>query len=139
MAVGSPLLSFAAQAEDAVVKERVKRKDPAVMEEVEPRVRVTAESLRSYGREALERAGLAPEGAAIVTEVQLEASLRGQPTHNIVAIPRYARRIAAGTINPRPHIRIERKTEISALVDGDNGPGQWVAVMAMETGDPDGA
>lgn len=101
--------------------------------EDQTRVRVTVESLRAYGREALERAGLAPDGAAIVTEVQLEASLRDQPTHNMVSIPRYARRIASGTINPRPDIRIERTTDTSAHVDGDNGPGQWVAVMAMET------
>jgi LDH2 family malate/lactate/ureidoglycolate dehydrogenase len=105
--------------------------EPAV-EEAEPKVIVTIESLRAWGREALERAGLAPEGAAIVTEVQLEASLRDQPTHNMVSIPRYARRIAAGTLNARPNIRIERQTEISARLDGDNGPGQWVAVVAME-------
>jgi len=74
-----------------------------------------------------------PEGAAIVTEVQIEASLRGQPTHNIDSIPRYARRIASGATNPRPRIRIERETGISAQIDGDNGPGQWVAVVAMET------
>ena len=87
----------------------------------------------AYGREALERAGLDPDGAAIVTEVQLEASLRDQPTHNMVSIPRYAQRITAGTINPRPIIRVEHETGISAQVDGDNGPGQWVAVVAMET------
>ncbi|MCW5978751.1 MAG: amino acid adenylation domain-containing protein [Bryobacteraceae bacterium] len=102
-------------------------------DESEPGVYVTIESLRAYGREALERAGLAPEGAAIVTDVQLEASLRGQPTHNMDSIPRYARRIAAGAINGDPRIRIERETRISAQMDGDNGPGQWVAVAAMET------
>ena len=132
VAVADPSLSSPAQTGPGVATERVQRRDPAVTNEVQPEVRVTVESLRSYGREALERAGLAPEGAAIVTEVQLEASLRGQPTHNMVAIPRYARRIASGTINPRPQIRIERETEVSAHVDGDNGPGQWVAVVAME-------
>ena len=106
---------------------------PKVAAKVQTRVRVTLESLRCYGREALERAGLEPDGAAIVTEVQLEASLRDQPTHNMVSIPRYAQRITAGTINPRPIIRVEHETGISAQVDGDNGPGQWVAVVAMET------
>jgi LDH2 family malate/lactate/ureidoglycolate dehydrogenase len=98
-----------------------------------PVVLVTVESLRAYGREALEGAGLRHDGAAIVTEAQLEASLRDQPTHNMVSIPRYARRIAAGTINPRPNIRVERETPTSAVVDGDNGPGQWVAEVAMQT------
>ncbi len=132
VAVANPFLSSAGLAEHRVAIERVQRRDPAMTVEIQPTLRVTAESLRSYGREALERAGLVPEGAAIVTEVQLEASLRGQPTHNMVAIPRYARRIASGIINPRPHIRIERNSEVSAHVDGDNGPGQWVAVVAMK-------
>src|SRR5581483_10078674 len=96
-------------------------------------IRVTLDSLRSWGREALEHAGLPPEGAAIVTEVQIEASLRGQPTHNVDSIPRYARRLLAGAMNPNPHIRVERETAISAQLDGDDGPGQWVAVVAMET------
>jgi LDH2 family malate/lactate/ureidoglycolate dehydrogenase len=113
-----------------------RRREPMVATEVRElpaRVRVTAESLRAYGREALERAGLIAEGAAIVTDVQLEASMRDQPTHNMVSIPRYATRITNGTINARPNIRVENETGISAQVDGDNGPGQWVAVVAMET------
>lgn len=104
----------------------------SVTDPADPVVRVTLESLRAYGREALGRAGLMSEAAAIVTEVQLEASLRGQPTHNMGSIPRYAERIAAGTLNPQPRYRIVRETAMSALIDGDNGPGQWVGVLAME-------
>jgi amino acid adenylation domain-containing protein len=103
-----------------------------VVHERKPVFRVTVESLRAYGCEALEKAGLPPEGAAIVTEVQLEASLRSQPTHNMGSIPRYARRNASGRTNPQPRFRIERETAVSALVDGDNGQGQWVAVWAMQ-------
>lgn len=94
---------------------------------------VAAEALRAWGREALEAAGLDADGARIVTEVQLEASLRGQSTHNMVSIPRYARRLGAGLINPRPDIRVEHETPLSTTINGDNGPGQWVAVVAMET------
>jgi LDH2 family malate/lactate/ureidoglycolate dehydrogenase/PAS domain-containing protein/aryl carrier-like protein len=96
------------------------------------KILVTIESLRAYGREALTQAGLGPEGAAIVTEVQLEASMRGQPTHDMVSIPRYAVRIATGKINASPQIRIERETDTFARIDGDNGPGQWVSSVAMD-------
>jgi LDH2 family malate/lactate/ureidoglycolate dehydrogenase len=98
---------------------------------VEPAVRVTAESLRRYGEEAFRRVGLPEDGAAIVTDVQLEASLRGQPTHNMGNVPGYASRVAKGVLNPTPAIRIERESGVHAQIDGDNGPGQWVGVVAM--------
>jgi len=98
---------------------------------IEAAVRVTPESLRYYGVEAFTRAGLPEEGAQIVTEVQLEAHLRGQPTHNMGNVPGYAQRAASGAMNPRPNIRVERETRLHVHVDGDNGPGQWVSVVAM--------
>ena len=106
--------------------------DVSALSEEKSKILVTIESLRAYGREALMRAGLTADGAAIVTEVQLEASMRGQPTHDMVSIPRYAVRIASGKLNSRPQIRIERETANSVQIDGDNGPGQWVSTVAME-------
>lgn len=93
---------------------------------------VTIESLRAYGREALTRAGLDLKGAEIVTDVQLEASLRGQPTHDMVSIPRYASRVASGKLNPCPQIKVEHESDTIARIDGDNGPGQWVSTVAMD-------
>jgi amino acid adenylation domain-containing protein len=106
---------------------------PKLAAETQEVIRITLDSLYAWGRQALERVGMPPKGAAIVTDVQVEASLRGQPTHNVDSIPRYARRILAGAMNPAPNIRIEREMAISAQMDGDNGPGQWVAVAAVET------
>jgi LDH2 family malate/lactate/ureidoglycolate dehydrogenase len=117
----------------AELARRIRTRRPASGPKPPSTVYVTIDSLRNYGRDALERAGLVPEGAAVVTEVQLEASLRGQPTHNVDGIPRYARRLRAGSLNGDPRIRIEHEMRISARVDGDNGPGQWIATVAMET------
>jgi LDH2 family malate/lactate/ureidoglycolate dehydrogenase len=101
-------------------------------QKIAPAARITVDSLRQYGVEAFVRAGLPEEGAQIVTDVQLEASLRGQPTHNMGGVPGYAKRAAAGLMNPRPDIRVERQTMVHAQIDGDNGPGQWVSVAAMQ-------
>jgi LDH2 family malate/lactate/ureidoglycolate dehydrogenase len=111
--------------------------DPRVLvaaqpSETEPASLVTVASLRAFGREALLRAGLVSDGAEIVTEVQLEASLRGQQTHDMVSIPRYATRIEVGKINGKPCIQIESETANTALINGDNGPGQWVSMVAMD-------
>ena len=99
---------------------------------VQAAVRVTTDSLRAYGIEAFTRAGLAPEGAAAVTEVQLEANLRGQPTHNMGGVPGYCKRLAEGAINGSPRFNVDRETMVSLQLDGDNGPGQWVGVTAMD-------
>lgn len=97
------------------------------------KVEVSIDKLRILGRQILEQAGLSKQGAAIVTEVQLESSLRGQQTHNIGDLPRYARRLKSGILNPQPNIRIEKESAFSAQLDGDNAPGQWVATVAMQT------
>lgn len=98
---------------------------------IEPQVRVPIDALRALGVEAFVKAGLAEDGAAEVTEVQLEANLRGQPTHNMGAIPGYVRRLQGGQINGRPSIKPLRESPVSVQLDGDNGPGQWVGVIAM--------
>ena len=62
---------------------------------------------------------ISPDGAEIVTEVQLESSLRGQPTHDMVSIPRYALRIASG--NPTALKRV-RNTGFVAAVATERRP-----------------
>jgi LDH2 family malate/lactate/ureidoglycolate dehydrogenase len=102
------------------------------VKDLKPAATVTIDSLRAYGVEAFMRAGLLEEGAAIVTEVQLEANLRDQPTHNMGNVPGYAGRAVSGHMNPKPNIRVTRETMVHAQVDGDNGPGQWVSVVGMQ-------
>jgi len=97
----------------------------------EPAATVTIDSLRQYGEEAFIRAGLAEEGARIVTDVQLEASLRDQPTHNMGGVPGYAARVVSGHLNKAPNITVTSETLAHAQIDGDNAPGQWVGVVAM--------
>lgn len=91
----------------------------------------TIESLRAFGIEALTWAGIAPEGAAAITEVQLESNLRGQATHHVADIPNYARRAKAGQMNGHPSFAFTRESATHALLDADNAPGQWAGVVAM--------
>jgi LDH2 family malate/lactate/ureidoglycolate dehydrogenase len=104
---------------------------PGTQVEVKADVRVGVDALRQYGIEAFTKAGLAEEGARAVTEVQLEANLRGQPTHNMGNVPGYCKRIG-GQINKSPNIRVAKETAVSVTVDGDDGPGQWVSVVATQ-------
>ena len=101
------------------------------MNSMEKRVDVPIGVLREFGIEALESAGLAAEPAKLVVEVQLEASVRGQPTHNMGDIPRYARFVASGELNKSPVFSLVSETATHALFDADGGPGQWASVLAM--------
>lgn len=94
--------------------------------------RFPIQDLREWSTQVLILAGLRQDVAEIVAEVQLEASMRGQSTHALDSIPRYAQRLRQGRLNPDPKARFSQETELSALLDGDNGPGQWVATLAMK-------
>ena len=95
------------------------------------RVLVSADSLSSLVEALFRNAGVSAEDAATIARVQLEADLRGMHSHGMRAIPIYLERIRLGIINPRPSIRV---TDLGAVasVDGGDGPGQVVAVRAME-------
>ena len=90
-----------------------------------------AGKLRAFGREALEPGR--PDGRGRGRHDR--GAARGEPAWPADAQPRrdspIRRRSAPGDESPaRPADRTRDRD--SALVDGDNGPGQWVGVMAME-------
>ncbi|NII69102.1 Ldh family oxidoreductase [Microbacterium ulmi] len=69
--------------------------------------------------------------AAVAAERIVEADVRGIPSHGVVRVPAYIRRIEAGGYNLRPAIRVERETPATALLDGDNGLGHVIVTRAM--------
>ena len=101
------------------------------MNSPDKRIEVPIGILREFGIEALASAGLAAEPTELVTEVQLEATIRGQPTHNVGAIAGYAEQVAEGALNNNPGFILVNETSSHALFDADRGPGQWSSVLAM--------
>lgn len=77
--------------------------------------------------------GLAEELARAVADVQVEADLRGMHSHGLRAIPMYLARVERGIINRNARVRVEATGRAAAVVHGDAGPGQAVAVTAMDT------
>ncbi len=63
----------------------------------------------------------------------LEGDLRGRTGHGLIRVPQYVTRIERGGINLRPAIEVRRSTPVAALVDGDNGLGQVVMTLAVDT------
>ena len=94
--------------------------------------RVRAEELGRATAGVLEGAGLSPEHAAQVTEGLVDAELRGQGSHGVSRLlDIYVARLTQGATNPRPVVRVVSRKGGTAVVDGDNGPGQVVGRVAM--------
>jgi L-2-hydroxycarboxylate dehydrogenase (NAD+) len=95
--------------------------------------RVAPAALAAFVKRAFEAAGLPPTEAEIVAGLMVEADSRGSDTHGVIRLPLYLRRLKAGGINARPHIRIVEERPATALVDGDNGMGHLVMRFAAMT------
>ena len=89
-------------------------------------------SLKDFVREVFVRAGMTETDASVMADCLVRAHLRGFDTHGVGCIPLYVDNLVDGRVNPRPDIRIERRTPWALRVDADNGMGHVVASHAME-------
>jgi len=89
------------------------------------------DKLTAFATACFERLGLAPADARLVGATLVEANLRGVDSHGVVRLPHYATRLRNGSIKPRPNITVRRTGPATAMVEGDAGMGQLVAVRAM--------
>jgi len=89
--------------------------------------------LKIYCKDLLSAAGMSAADADIVAQILVATSLEGVDTHGVSRLPIYLSRILNGRMNPRAVPRITKTGPATAVVDGDNGLGQVVAVKSMET------
>ena len=97
-----------------------------------PEARVPFAQLRRFVTRAMTRLGLPGPHAAIIGRLMAEAELQGSDGHGVIRLLPYARRIRAGGVNPRPHIRVIEERPGMALIHGDNGMGHLVMQRAAE-------
>ncbi|QVQ52646.1 Ldh family oxidoreductase [Spiractinospora alimapuensis] len=95
--------------------------------------RVAVNPLRNVVTRIFTAAGLSEEGAATTADHLVQAELRGVSSHGVSRTAVYVERVRSGLVDPRPTMRTEAETPVSARLDGGNGPGIVVARAAMET------
>ena len=88
--------------------------------------------LRDFATEALEKASVIHEDAAIIADTLVEADLRGIDTHGIIRLAPFANMLSKGILNPRPTLSIVKESPVTALIDADNGVGNLVSFRAAE-------
>jgi ureidoglycolate dehydrogenase (NAD+) len=89
------------------------------------------EMLTAFSAACLEKLSLEAADARLVAETLVAANLRGVDSHGVVRLPHYATRLRNGSVKARPNITARRTAPSAAVVEGDAGMGQLVAVRAM--------
>jgi LDH2 family malate/lactate/ureidoglycolate dehydrogenase len=95
--------------------------------------RIPPQTIRDFIAESLRTVGLPAADAVKVAELMVETDLAGADAHGVFRLPHYVRRLRAGGVNPRPHLRVTRSGPATALVDGDNAMGHLVMAQAAQT------
>jgi len=75
---------------------------------------------------------VAPDSIRHVVASLIQTSLRGVDSHGINIFPHYCRAVAAGRVNARPHISVNRTGLATAVVDADHAFGHHAGAIAME-------
>ncbi|MDR3457275.1 MAG: Ldh family oxidoreductase [Verrucomicrobiae bacterium] len=81
---------------------------------------------------ALADAGMSASVNAIEAGVMAEADLLGVPSHGVRMLPALIEGIRDGRVNANPQLKIVRERLATCVLDGDNGPGRFVSVQAMQ-------
>jgi LDH2 family malate/lactate/ureidoglycolate dehydrogenase len=94
-------------------------------------IRIPYEKLVTVISDALAAVGVPSPVRDIEAQVTAEADLLGVPSHGIRMLPILVRGIREGRATANPQIKILRERAATCLIDGDNGPGRYVSVHAM--------
>ncbi len=95
-------------------------------------IRVEHETLVALIRQTLAGVGVPSPISEIEAEVMAEADLLGVPSHGVRMLPGLVQAIREGRATANPQVRVLRARLASCLLDGDNGPGRYLSVYAMD-------
>ncbi|TFI47281.1 Ldh family oxidoreductase, partial [Diaphorobacter sp. DS2] len=88
--------------------------------------------LQEFCANVFKKAGLKKQNAELVADSLIQADLRGVDSHGVVRTSIYLKRIEEGMINPAADIEVEKESDSTALVNGNNQIGSVVGVNALK-------
>jgi len=91
------------------------------------------DEVEAFMRAGFEGIGVPSEEAAVCADVLISADKHGVDSHGVGRFkPIYLDRIWAGNQNPKTRFEIVRETPTTAVIDGHNGMGHYIAKRAMD-------
>jgi len=95
-------------------------------------LRVDHESLKAWVRDVFIRLGCSIEDSSIIADVLVSADLMGISSHGVQRVKRYVDGIKAGSVNPKPKVKVVRASGAVAVIDGDSGLGHPTTSLAAD-------
>ncbi len=93
---------------------------------------VSSGQLLKYVSDIFIKAGLCKEEAATVADNLVFADRSGMPSHGVIRVPAYIKRLQDGGTSADASISIEKENDTTALINGNNAMGQIVSTKAMQ-------
>jgi len=88
--------------------------------------------MQEFCSQVLVALGVVDNDAQAVAKGLVRADLRGVPSHGVMRLPVYARRLKAGAVNPKPTITPVCDKGAMVVWDADNGLGIPTGIRAMQ-------
>jgi LDH2 family malate/lactate/ureidoglycolate dehydrogenase len=94
--------------------------------------RFSREQLHEFCMKIFAKLGCDEVRSSIITDVCLEADMRGIPSHGVARLARYISYMENGTIVLDAEPELLFKTGVSAVYDGHHGVGQYISKIVSE-------
>lgn len=94
-------------------------------------IKYPVEKIEKLCTDAFEKFGFSSEDAKKITDVLLLADLYGIKSHGTQRLVRYHKAIENGSVRVDSKPEVVFETPVSAVIDGNSGMGQLVAIYAM--------
>jgi ureidoglycolate dehydrogenase (NAD+) len=92
---------------------------------------IMADELRRLLVEIFQSRGVPEADGLLVANALIHANLRGVDSHGVMRMSHYVRRLEAGSINPKPQLKVETTGPVTAYLEGDDGLGHVAVWLAM--------
>ncbi|MFC1858383.1 Ldh family oxidoreductase [Thermodesulfobacteriota bacterium] len=95
-------------------------------------ITVGSKALKQFSIDLLTTVNVPRNDAEIIVECLVESNLRGIDSHGVMRLSIYVPRFNIGAMNPKPFVSVNDKSNISAVVDGDNGIGHLTGTISVQ-------
>ena len=99
----------------------------------EDRIYVDQQQMRAAAEAIFRKMGQTDDDAVLSADVLMLSDLRGCESHGVSnMLASYVEQYGAGTINPRPNVRVIRESDTTATLDCDTG-GVQAPLLALRS------